>query len=268
MHLARVIVRAMGGELTFRSQAGRGSTFVVELPSPVEPAPKEVIESHYKVAFDLHDPMRRKALHDLLQHANINLVPVEESDFCISDSSAPPGPNLNYYLGPHFRQNAGWAGEIPRHFRPSWFYQLLTGDSTEGAVASSIESFAESHYDPLNIRVLLIDDNHNDRLLTKTVLEGFGCEIIDLDNGDDALGEWFLSGGTLNLVLVDCKMPGTDGYQTTEKLRQENCNVPIIGLTERRYSEEIDDAIRAGMTTCITKPVDHDELYHIILDCF
>ena len=64
----------------------------------------------------------------------------------------------------------------------------------------------------------------------------------------------------------DCKMPEIDGYQTAEQLRSENYEGPIIGMTNRRWQDEIDDVIRCGMTSCTTKPLDAEELYNLILD--
>lgn len=106
-------------------------------------------------------------------------------------------------------------------------------------------------------KILIVDDNPNNRLAIRTILKGIDAELHEADNGFDALSM------TLEfnyaLILLDIQMPEMDGYEVCEQIRAEErtCDVPVIFLTAA-FKENSDKmhGYKAGATDYLTKPLD------------
>jgi PAS domain S-box-containing protein len=103
--------------------------------------------------------------------------------------------------------------------------------------------------------VLLVDDDYSFRLLASEALEQSGFEVRVVDNGSDAIDVFntFLP----DIVLLDVLMPGMDGFQTCQALRNSarGVDVPIVIMTGLEDLESITRAYELGATDFITKPV-------------
>lgn len=106
-------------------------------------------------------------------------------------------------------------------------------------------------------KILIVDDNPNNRLAIRTILKGIDAELHEADNGFDALSM------TLEfnyaLILLDIQMPEMDGYEVCEQIRadERTCDVPVIFLTAA-FKENSDKmhGYKAGATDYLTKPLD------------
>lgn len=111
-------------------------------------------------------------------------------------------------------------------------------------------------------RILVIDDDRElGALIKRSILQ----ENIEADccycgrDGLDLLGE-----NEYQLVILDVMMPGFDGFETLERIREEK-NVPILMLTSKNDSTSKVRGLRAGADDYLTKPFDMDELTARIL---
>lgn len=107
-----------------------------------------------------------------------------------------------------------------------------------------------------NRRVLLVEDNEINMELCLDLLERFGLQVTTAEHGEQAL-EW-LSKDQFDLVLMDCQMPVMNGYEATQRLRQ-NPNLqslPVIALTANAMQGDREKALNAGMNDLISKPID------------
>ena len=107
-------------------------------------------------------------------------------------------------------------------------------------------------------KILLVDDDHDFRWATGNVLELAGYDVVQAQDGEEALG--FLEKDVPDLVLLDFRMPGLDGLQVATVMKQRISAVPIIMITA--YAE-IDSAVKAmkmGVYDYATKPVDNNDL--------
>lgn len=106
-------------------------------------------------------------------------------------------------------------------------------------------------------KILIVDDNPHNRLAIRTILKDIDAELIEVDNGFDALTMAFET--DFALILLDVQMPEIDGYEVCEQLRADarTANTPVIFLTAA-YKENIDKmrGYNAGATDYLTKPVD------------
>ncbi|MBI2993864.1 MAG: response regulator [Gammaproteobacteria bacterium] len=132
---------------------------------------------------------------------------------------------------------------------------VLGGQQVEQAAASPAAG-EETLTRPL--RILLVEDNPDNRLLVRSYLKKLPWEIDEAENGQIAVDKF--SSGTYDLVLMDVQMPVMDGHLATRTIRQwEGRNgrapTPIIALTAHAIKEEIDKCIASGCNACLSKPV-------------
>lgn len=108
--------------------------------------------------------------------------------------------------------------------------------------------------------ILAVDDQIENIELLEAYLEPEGFELVRAEDGFDALAK--ISGGRIDLVLMDVMMPGMDGFEATRRIRQdaENRLLPIILITALRGREDRVRGIEAGCDDFISKPVDSVEL--------
>ena len=112
-------------------------------------------------------------------------------------------------------------------------------------------------------RVLLVDDDAVNRLVTKQQLHRLDCHVDALDNGVDALAAW--QGGGYDLVLMDCHMPQMGGLEAARHIRriEHDQSLPrtsIIALTASAMAGDREACLKAEMDDFISKPVSLQDL--------
>lgn len=120
-----------------------------------------------------------------------------------------------------------------------------------------------------NLRILVVEDSSVSQLIAKEMLESKGAIVTLCDSGNDAL-ELFEKSitGTYDVIFMDINMPGMDGYETTDAIR--NCEhpqakeIPIIAMTAEALTEDIQMALKAGMNAHISKPIAPDKIINAI----
>jgi len=111
-------------------------------------------------------------------------------------------------------------------------------------------------------RILIVDDNRINQVVTQRILEqkSFICEICD--NGLDAIEK--VRNNYFDLILMDVNMPGITGMEATLKIREFNKDIPIVALTALEIEEIREDIYKAGMNDIIIKPYDTATFYQVI----
>ncbi|MEO5341582.1 MAG: response regulator [Magnetococcus sp. MYC-9] len=108
------------------------------------------------------------------------------------------------------------------------------------------------------LRILLVDDSDDNRLLVQVFLDTTSYELDSAENGVMALDK--LKTGHYDLVLMDVQMPVMDGYSATRAWRaweqeQKRQPIPIIALTAYALQEDIDRSLASGCNDHLTKPI-------------
>lgn len=110
-------------------------------------------------------------------------------------------------------------------------------------------------------RILVVDDEPVFMESFTDMFESLNCEVSTAKSGNKALQ--ILAEERFDLILMDCRMPQLDGYETTRRIRkQEQANelqTTIIGLTASPLVEDRDKGLAAGMNDFITKPLSLDQ---------
>ena len=109
-------------------------------------------------------------------------------------------------------------------------------------------------------RILYIEDNFENRILIKRILEAEGYVILEADDGPT--GMRVAEQEAPDLILMDINLPEIDGYEVTAKLRQNPslAHVPIVALTANVLKGDRERSLEAGCDGYIQKPVDVDLL--------
>ena len=111
-----------------------------------------------------------------------------------------------------------------------------------------------------NILILYVEDNKENRLLIRRILEAEGYIVAEAENAAEALE--FVASQTPNLILMDINLPNVDGYTLTTQMKAlpEIKNVPIIALTANVMKGDRERTLSVGCDGYIQKPIDVDEL--------
>ncbi len=114
-------------------------------------------------------------------------------------------------------------------------------------------------------RILVADDNPTNRLVTHEQLRSLGYEVDDAGNGREVLAA--LGKRQYDLVLMDCQMPGLDGYETTRRIRAMDgavAEVPVIAHTASAMKGDRERCLDAGMQDYLSKPYRLQELAEMV----
>ncbi len=112
-------------------------------------------------------------------------------------------------------------------------------------------------------KILLVEDNKINQMITKKMLENKGMTCTIIDNGEAAVEE-IKNNPIYDLVLMDVHLPGINGNIATEQIRTFNTQLPIIALTAISLNENKEMLLSYGMTDVITKPFEPENLYKMI----
>ena len=107
-------------------------------------------------------------------------------------------------------------------------------------------------------RVLLVEDNPINALLARTLLTREGCAVDRAGGGEEALAA--LAVGQYDLILMDMRMPGLSGLETTERLRANGVRTPVVALTANAFEDDRRACLAAGMDDFLVKPLTPDAL--------
>src|SRR5256885_13577586 len=110
--------------------------------------------------------------------------------------------------------------------------------------------------------ILIIDDEADMRFAIRMLLERTGHSVVEAGDGDAALGK--LSEDGIDLVLLDMRLPGMDGIQILQKIREKRQDVPVIMVTGYGNVELADQALQMGADHYLSKPFHNKELVDLI----
>ncbi len=123
----------------------------------------------------------------------------------------------------------------------------------------------------LHGRVLLVEDDPVNMLVASSMLERCGLQVEQAENGSQALArlEQLQPDQQFDIVLMDCQMPGLDGFEATRRWRsheqqRQRAPVPIVALTANAGSADRQRCLDSGMNDHLSKPFEIEQLLAVV----
>ncbi len=284
--IARHLVERMGGSIDAESTPGVGSRFWLEVPLIKVDEPAAVATEHGAVAVIGSRDSLRRALVQEVQTQGRACVAGADVAGCDAPDGRPweavllvlDGPPEGYAAQlaavrtqlpspatrvlavvppnvPTTSAAAGADGVVTRPVRASRLRAALAGKSTNPA--------RRARRDPLvsaarAARVLVVDDNAVNCRLAVAMLQRLGHAATVVHSGDAAI-EILQGCADIDIVLMDCQMPGMDGFEATRRIRAlpgPNAGISIIAFTANNLSGDAERCTAAGMDDYLAKPID------------
>ena len=119
------------------------------------------------------------------------------------------------------------------------------------------------------LRCLVVDDYPTNRLILRETLFGWGAFVEEADSGEqamDLLQQSLISKTLFGLLLLDCRMPGMDGFEVIERIRADHrlSGLTIIMLASDRWADDIAKTYDLGLGGYLVKPIRRSDLQQTI----
>ncbi len=155
------------------------------------------------------------------------------------------------------------------HGKGSVFYFTIpcsvNGSSEKLKNESSIQ-ISDPH-DFRSLVVLIAEDDENSQLLITKIISPYSSKILKVRTGEDAV-ETCRNNPEIDLILMDIKMPGMNGYEAIQSIRSFNKDIVIIAQTAFGLKGDKEKTIKAGCTDYISKPIDNNLLIQLLKKYF
>ena len=286
------IVKLLDSEIKLESVENEGSTFFFELDfeiQDIETIDNSKFEYDFAICSKIEDPENIKEhlintiKHFGRVHEGEDIEKCEKIDliFCFGD------PEFYEKLSnrkKHFKCKAVYVGNIDKInnnniMKPLMNYFLdvpILGSKISNIIKElksteeSCEIIEEENIDKIyKGNVLVAEDNSNNQLLIKLILEKFGLNVTITQNGQIALDEY--KKNNYDLVLMDINMPIMDGLTALKHIREyeltTNTYTPVVALTANTLKGDKEKFIQSGMDYYLSKPIQNDELIDILELC-
>ncbi|WP_136246996.1 hybrid sensor histidine kinase/response regulator [Halomonas borealis] len=291
--ISRQLVEQMGGEISIDSTPDEGSTFAFTLPLSCQAdiAPERVPEislgGKRVVLEEPHGPTRR-ALHHLLgrwealiigrestldHEASLAVLGLTDADLTPAGQAAlqqrlehlacpamllvnASPPDLPTLPLPH-------GGEVLS--KPLSRRTLIDSVSHALPQARRESPSARLAHEAEGPRLLVVDDTESNRLLLQELISGPQLEVSLAASGEEALSMGKET--CFDMVLMDIRMRGMDGVETTRALRDLGGawrHVPIIAVTAHVQSEQRRQLLQNGLDGVLEKPLDTAQLSSLL----
>ena len=242
------LVDLMEGTIRAESTVGTGTTFFVTLPVTVvendhTPWPELVGKT---IAVNGRDARETRTLSQLARQlgCNVGEDAIARVGVYTSASRIPTIPVQNQRGGHNKNQLIRPVGRLALGRA---LVRALDQDPLPFTPATpSLDAVA---------RILIVDDNATNLLIAKKFTERCGYRSVTADSGVEALA--LLDRHAYEVVLMDCQMPGMDGFETTRSIRARPGPQPtIIAVTAAVLDEQRKRCHEVGMDGWLAKPLD------------
>jgi two-component system cell cycle response regulator DivK len=112
----------------------------------------------------------------------------------------------------------------------------------------------------MSTRILVVEDQEDNRRILRDLLASVGYEMIEAVTGEEGIA--LAEAQRPDLILMDIQLPGVDGYEATRRIKANDAlrHIPIIAVTSYALSGDDTKALEAGCDAYIAKPYSPREL--------
>ena len=276
--LTRRLCEAMHGELLVQSTLHQGSRFCARLPLPVH-TPAAALPQLQGSVFALcpsGSGLQRQlnlwlpalglryqhsaSLPETLPDCDLLICNDPEQLAALREKTSTPLMLISSY-GHFLSQSASSALAPLQQIAQPLTRQTLLSQLREHVMHQPRLQVVNEQQAPLqHADILLVEDNPVNQMVAKGMLLKLGCRVSLAENGEEALQQ--LAQQRPDLILMDCNMPIMDGYEATQRIRQDGrwADLPIIALTANALADERERCLQLGMNDYLAKPFRREDL--------
>jgi len=182
--------------------------------------------------------------------------------------TAPPAP-CEASIAPSGSEPAEGNHDDADVFQPAESPNTIQTPASDAAEAAN-ERVSGRAYPPVAgraLRILLVEDSTDNRLVLRTYLRRLSCEIDEAENGEVAMSKFVA--GSYDIVLMDLHMPVMNGITATRKIREweerhRAAHTWVIALTASAFDDELRRMREAGADLELHKPIKKAALFDAI----
>lgn len=112
------------------------------------------------------------------------------------------------------------------------------------------------------LSVLIVEDDRINNMYLQSLLEQYNFQTHSAYNGLEAIEK--INANTFNLILMDGQMPKMDGFETIQKIREEEKisekHIPIIAISGYALLSDKEKFLNSGADNIVSKPIDENDL--------
>ena len=140
--------------------------------------------------------------------------------------------------------------------------QIIVEDNKVRELMSKNQNVEE--FDLTGKKVLVVDDNKLNLKVTKRLLEPYNISVTLLESGNECI-DLITENLSFDLILLDQMMPGLNGLETFNKLKQiKNFNIPVVALTADAMIGQKEKYLNDGFDDYMSKPIQKEELNRVL----
>src|SRR5574340_209914 len=115
-------------------------------------------------------------------------------------------------------------------------------------------------------KILVVEDNKNNRRLLKDILVHYEYEVIEATNGEEGVS--LAIEHKPDLILMDIQMPVMNGFRARKVLKEnpDTKHIKVVAVTSYAMKGDREKIFKAGFDAYITKPIDTKQLSQIVKD--
>ena len=206
----------------------------------------------------------------MVRDTGIGMTPKQQSNLFQSFSQADAGTTRKY-------GGTGLGLAISRQLVEMMAGHIwVESEPGRGSTFTFEVNLGEQESKPKSLRqfpdknVLIVDDTPSWQKILTRLLKGFNIGVTTADSGEEAISMICQQKQNFDLVLMDWKMPGLDGIETTKKIREQCQSLPptIIMVSAYRQDSLLNAAKEQGIEIFLQKPVNPSLLYNVIMEVF
>jgi CheY-like chemotaxis protein len=186
---------------------------------------------------------------------------VFEPYFSTKDLSRGPGLGLSITAAV-VAEHSGWM-EVESQIGRGSVFSIFLPRSQELASARKQVTVADAHSLEGKERILVVDDEELVRMVTKAVLAYRGYQVLEAEDGEDAVAKYAANLGTIDLIMMDLHMPKMNGHDALVRIREINPRAKAVLLSGGL--QEADGGLSAmERVVFLQKPFENQELLRLV----
>ncbi len=146
-------------------------------------------------------------------------------------------------------------------------FTIQTKAGLESELEEENQSNSQAGFSLPSLNILLAEDNEINQEIALELLKSMGANVTLAQNGEEAVK--LFKENDFDLILMDIQMPILDGLSATKRIRNgmhpQAKKIPIVAMTAHAMTGDKEKSLEAGMNDHITKPIDINELYNVLV---